>query len=439
MQVYESITAAHLSGPTHLTIGSYDGVHRGHRAIIHAMRQAARAQGASCGLLTFHPHPRAVLLPQKPMASINSLSERLKLYAQTGLDFSIVHPFTHQTAQTSAQDFMALLQKHLGLTDLWVGPDFALGQARQGDISFLQAYGQKTGIQIHITPEFRWEGVPVRSSRIRQAIQQGSIEWANTWLGRLFTLSGVIVYGDQRGRTLGFPTANIAISQNRAHLANGVYAAWADVQGERHPAVVNIGVRPTVDGRTRTIEAHLIDFDANIYGRCLTLSFVARLRDEMKFPGLDALKAQIARDKTLGHWLLQQALPITSYQRFVPADDGLHCFGASREQLFAHAGLALAGSEMSANAAGATAQHYIEAVGEDEGSLIANWLHEIAQQIQNNALPQMIVVQEMTHHLIRARVFTRTASQSPATLPPLPPHLPISPPATDNGLWEVVI
>lgn len=446
MQVFESIRAAHLKGPTHLTIGSYDGMHRGHQALIAKMQAAARSDGAACGLLTFHPHPRAVLFPEKPVATINSLAERLKLYAQTGLDFTIVHPFTRQTAQTEPEDFLDLLKARLALTDLWVGPDFALGRRRRGDVAFLQRYGEKIGVQVHVVGEFSWEGVAVRSSRVRHAITLGNVEWAAVWLGRFFSLTGVIVYGDQRGRTLGFPTANISVSENRVRPADGVYAAWAVVEGRRFPAVVNIGLRPTVNGGgRRTIEAHLIDFDEDIYGRCLQLSFVARLRDEMKFSGLDALKAQIARDKDLAAWLLAQTPRLPNYERYrelpYTADWGVEVFGDTPESLFAHAAIAMFGLQAAYDVQGATIQQYVEAGGVDQEALLVNWLNDLLwQQDAQGLTPQNIIVRELDETHIRALVFGRIGGSDLAHIKAVTYHdLSITPPEESGMLWRAQV
>ncbi len=442
MQVFESITAAHLKGPTHLTIGSFDGMHRGHRALIMAMQEAAHQDGAACGLLTFHPHPRAVLFPDKPVASISSLAERLKLYALAGLDFTIVHPFTKQTAQTEPEAFMDLLKEHLALTDLWIGPDFALGKNRRGDVPFLLEYGKKIGVKVHVVEEFRWEGVPVRSSRIRQTLSRGNIEWANIWLGRHFAISGVVVHGDHRGRTLGFPTANLSISHNRVHPADGVYAAWAVVEGRRFPAVVNIGVRPTVNGRQRTIEAHLIDFNEDIYGRCLELAFVTRIRDEMKFSGLEALTQQIARDKDLAEWILAQDPQIPDYERYrelsYTADWGVDVFGGTLEELFAHAAIAMFGLQAAYDVAGPTVQQYIESEGVDREDLLVNWLSELLWQEETHQLMvQRVFVEALTDQMIRARVFGRAGPSDLAHIKAVTYHdLVIEPPAASDNLWH---
>ena len=445
MQVFESILAAHLKGPTHLTIGSYDGMHRGHHALITKMQAAARSDGAACGLLTFHPHPRAVLFPEKPVASINSLAERLKLYARTGLDFTIIHPFTRQTAQTEPEDFMDLLKAHLSLTDLWLGPDFALGRGRRGDVAFLRRYGEKIGVWVHVIGEFSWEGIAVRSSRIRNAITLGNVEWAAVWLGRFFSLSGVIVYGDQRGRTLGFPTANISVSGNRVRPADGVYAAWAEVEGRRFPAVVNVGLRPTVNGGHRTIEAHLIDFDEDIYGRCLQLSFVARLRDEMKFSGLDALKAQIARDKDLAAWLLAHASKLPDYERYhelaYVADWGVEVFSDTPEALFAHAAIAMFGLQAAYDVQGIAIQQYIEAEGTDREALLVNWLNDLLwHQETHGLMPQNIIVQDLDETRIRALAFGRIGGSDLFRIKAVSCRdLALIPPDESGGLWRAQV
>jgi len=266
MQVYESIDTVSLSVPTFLTIGTFDGVHRGHRALIAAMRQAARQAGAATGLLTFHPHPRTVVRPGQPVAMLSSLSDRLELYKQTGLDFVILHPFTINTAHTPARTFIHRLHSHLQLRQLWVGPDFALGKDREGDVAFLQTYGQQQGFELHIVPEFYWEEQNIRTSRIRRLIEIGNVRWAADWLGRFYALSGIVVYGDRRGSTIGVPTANLSPARGRVIPANGVYATWAWLGDKRYPAVTNVGLRPTVQGSHRTIEAHIIDFDETSTG-----------------------------------------------------------------------------------------------------------------------------------------------------------------------------
>ncbi len=381
MQVYESIASASLGGPTFLTIGNFDGVHRGHRALIAAMCRAAKSDGAACGLLTFHPHPRSVLRPDQAVPTLTSLHERLALFEQTELDFVILHPFTPATAETEAEDFLHLLHRHLGLSRLWLGADFALGRGRKGTVEFLRQHGQEPGIGVDIFPDFTWEGEVVRSSRVRRLLEIGNVEAVAVQLGRAYTLPGVIVHGAHRGRSIGFPTANLSVAQGRVVPANGVYATWAWLAGRRHPAVTNIGVRPTVGGFHRTIEAHLIDFEGELYGRCLRLDFVARLRDETRFPGLDALTAQISRDRDLAADLLAADPQPPAAPRFeeLPhtADWAIRVFGATRAELFAHAGVAMFALQGAAESDGPTVQHRVEVAAADDESLLVAWLSRL--------------------------------------------------------------
>ncbi|NOZ50506.1 MAG: bifunctional riboflavin kinase/FAD synthetase [Chloroflexi bacterium] len=381
MQVYESIDHAALSGPTFLTIGTFDGVHRGHRALIGAMRTAAQEAGAAVGLLTFHPHPRTVLRPGQPVAMLSSLAERLALYKETGLDFVILHPFTLNTAHTPAARFIHRLHSHLQLRQLWVGPDFALGKDREGDVAFLQTYGTQNGFQVHRVPEFYWEEQNIRTSRIRRLIEIGNVRWAADWLGRFYSLSGIVVHGAHRGHTIGIPTANLSPASGRVIPANGVYATWAWIGGQRYLAVTNIGLRPTVQGTHRTIESHIIDFDAPIYGRCLRLEFVARLRDEVKFASLEALVAQIERDRQRAIEILLSEPVVPTQPRFreiaSTADRGVQVWADSQALLFAHSALAMFSLQGAAEADGATVQQLVELAGEDVEDLLRRWLAKL--------------------------------------------------------------
>jgi len=345
MQVFDSLNRAMLQGPTHLAIGNFDGFHRGHQALIERMQADANAEGATTGLLTFHPHPRTVLRPNQKITSLTSLTERLALYQRAGLDFTVIHPFTEATAQTEPEDFLRLLHRHLGVTKLWVGPDFALGRNRKGDIPFLRQLGNVLGIEIEVMEEYMWEGQAIRSSLIHNLVEIGNVEWASVWLGRYYAISGVVMHGVQRGRTIGFPTANLSLSQGRVVPSNGVYATWVLVEGQRYMSVCNIGVRPTVNGSHRTIEAHIIDFDGDLYGRSIELSFVYHLRDEIKFSGLEALKAQITRDRDRAARLLSIDPNIPQEPRFEEqehtADWVIDVRGETQRVLFTNAASAM--------------------------------------------------------------------------------------------------
>jgi riboflavin kinase/FMN adenylyltransferase len=288
--------------PSCLTIGHFDGVHRGHRYLIGQASASARRQGLRAVLVTFFPHPSVVLQGAEPFY-LSTREEKLALLSELDLDQVIVQPFTPGLARTRARPYVDRLIEQTGMVELWVGPDYALGYRREGDIAFLQRMGDERGFAVNVVSRLKLDGAPINSSRIRQALREGDVTLAARCLGRPYCLQGPVVIGVQRGHTLGFPTANVAVPAERAVPANGVYAAWATLQAEpggsdeeQHRAVVNVGNRPTFDNGPRTIEAHLLDFDRDIYGEQLTLDFITRLRPERRFSGSKELVAQIQRD-----------------------------------------------------------------------------------------------------------------------------------------------
>ena len=284
--------------PTYVAIGSFDGVHRGHQALLRAMVERARADGLRTAALTFFPHPRRVMQTLPPRFYLTTLEDRVRLLADQGIDLIITHPFDDEVRQIRAADFVDQLVAALDMKQLW-GGNIALGYRREGDIPFLRRQGEQKGFTVETFDELvSWNGEPVSSRRIRAGLEAGDMDDVNGCLGRLYCVRGHVVKGDQRGRTLGFPTANLSLWDELLLPGNGVYATWARVEGQRLAAATNVGVRPTVDGASLTVEAHLLDFDGDIYGEEVRLEFVRRIRPEMKFAGLDALKAQILADVT---------------------------------------------------------------------------------------------------------------------------------------------
>jgi riboflavin kinase/FMN adenylyltransferase len=311
MQIYHTLPELPLRRPSALTIGNFDGVHRGHRALIHAVLENARRRGWQAGVLTFNPHPATVLRPDFAQQYLTTIDERLELLAGLGVDFAIVYPFTLETASLAAAVFMGRLKAALNLGAVWVGPDFALGRGREGNVDALRVMGQTLGFELHvIEPQLLGDG-EVRSGRIRQQILAGDVALAAANLGWRYRVSGLVVSGARRGRNLGFPTANLAVPPDRLLPANGVYATWTWIENgapdrlECHASVTNIGVRPSFDNGQRTVEAHLLDFAGDLYDRCVTLEFVERLRPEMKFANIDALRGQIAQDVEAARTLLR--------------------------------------------------------------------------------------------------------------------------------------
>ena len=281
-----------------LTIGTYDGVHIGHQKIIQGLAAGAKADGAPAIVVTFHPHPAAVTRQLGGPHLLSMPEERAEYLHDAGADVVITQPFDQQIAGTNAEDFLVLLKKHLGFRHLWVGYDFALGHKRGGDIQRLHELAEQLDYQLQVVPAVQINGQIVSSSRIRGMLREGRVANAAQALSRWYKLSGTVVKGDGRGRTLGFPTANLAIPVEKFIPESGVYACIARVGDIERAAAVNIGLRPTFDGSSATtqIEAHILDFKGNLYGQEMSLSFIERLRDEKGFPSIQALIDQIQQD-----------------------------------------------------------------------------------------------------------------------------------------------
>lgn len=282
--------------PTYLTIGSFDGVHRGHQALLQQLAAAANRDGMRSAVLTFFPHPKRVIQNLEGPYYLTNLDDRVALLSEQGIDLIITHPFDDDVRHTRAAAFVDRLIATLDMRQLW-GGYFALGYQREGDIPYLRNLGQQKKFQVKLVDALvQYEGERVSSSRVRRALAEGNIEEVNGCLGRPFHIWGSVVRGEQRGRTLGFPTANLKVWPEQMLPAKGVYATLAEVDGATHVAATNVGVRPTVDGHTLLVEPYLLDFEGDLYGRDLRLAFHHRVRPEKKFSGLDELKAQIAAD-----------------------------------------------------------------------------------------------------------------------------------------------
>lgn len=282
--------------PTYLALGSFDGVHLGHQTVIRQMVDEAAKTGNRSAVLTFFPHPKRLLLDNHGRYYINSLADRVDLLAKLGVDLVIVHPFDETVRNTRAADFVDQLVGILGMRQIW-GGNFAFGYQREGNIAFLRQEGSRQGFDVRtVETMVYFDDRLVSSSRVRQGLDKGDFNDVNGCLGRHHSLSGEVIRGDQRGRVIGFPTANLEVWDELLLPANGVYAAHATVGGQRYLAAVNVGVRPTVNGRDRTVEAHLLDYDGDLYGQTLRLAFKQRIRAEQRFAGLDELRAQIQKD-----------------------------------------------------------------------------------------------------------------------------------------------
>ena len=281
-----------------LTIGVFDGVHRGHQELLTKLTAGAHQKDAPAVVLTFWPHPAVVLGKRYDLKCLTTPEERAELLGKAGVDIVITQTFTPEFAKLSAWDFMRRVANHLGLRSLLIGYDFALGHNREGDLDRLSEIGGELGYKVQaIGPVKNGEDV-ISSSLIRKRISTGQVDLAAENLGRFYTLSGPVVHGDGRGRHINIPTANIDYPNDKVIPANGVYACWAWLGKKRFLAAVNIGINPTFtpDKLTPNVEAHILDFNRELYGEELKLEFVEYLREEMKYDSVEALLKQIHAD-----------------------------------------------------------------------------------------------------------------------------------------------
>lgn len=255
-----------------VSIGVFDGVHRGHQYLIRQLVEEAQRRQQRAVIVTFFPHPDVVLRGISGRYYLTTPEYRAELLGKLGVDTVITLPFDDTLRHQHAGDFVDEMLNYLKISSLWITADFALGYQREGDFAFLTAQGQTKGFEVHSVDLLMQNGGQViRSSAIREALQRGEVDHAQKLLGRQYHVSGEVVRGDQRGRSIGFPTANLAVWDELVLPANGVYAGWASLKGEKFAAVTNIGVRPTFDGVQTRVEAHLLDFDRDIYGQTLLL------------------------------------------------------------------------------------------------------------------------------------------------------------------------
>jgi len=293
---------AGLPGPSSVTIGVLDGVHRGHRSLLNRLDRSLTAT-----VLTFDPHPVEVLRPGTPPRLITTIDERVALLDGVGVECVGVLDLTEIKEQAPEEFVEAILVGKLNTAQLVVGEDFRFGKDRTGDVGLLARLGSDLGFEVDIIELVRDGDRPVSSSRIRGLIESGDVGVASELLESWFAVTNVVVDGDKRGRQIGFPTANLRPPERKVVPATGVYACFATVDGVHHDAAVNVGVRPTFGGGELLIEAYIIDFDDDIYGEELTLEFVAYSRPELRFAGVDDLVAQMRRDVDEAQVILEAA------------------------------------------------------------------------------------------------------------------------------------
>ncbi len=288
-----------------ITIGVFDGVHRGHRHLLRRMLELAEPPLVPT-VITFSNHPAEVVNPERTVTKIITPEEKVNLLYDAGVGCVICVEFTNDLANLDANEFTHLLVDCLQMRGIVTGPDFALGRNRSGNLEYLRRRGQAMGFWVETVAPLELEGAAVRSRRVRNALADGNVDGAEYLLGRSYATDGVVVHGAKMGRQLGFPTANIIPTQNFVIPADGVYATYATVNGVRHMAATSIGVRPTFGLSQRLIEAHLLDFSDDIYDENLRLEFVSRLRGQETFDGIEALITQMNRDVANARSILEE-------------------------------------------------------------------------------------------------------------------------------------
>lgn len=326
-EIIQDVYSARLDRPSVLTIGSFDGVHRGHKHLIDTVIRDAKERNAASIVVTLNPHPRLVLRPDSGLLLLSTLDERLSLLKQLALDYIVVFPFTVEHSRVRAREFVQLLHDHLGMVELVCGPNFALGHKREGTIPVLRELGKELGFTVTIVEPHQAEGELISSTRVRDLVASGDVTTAAHLMGHYPIVRGIVVHGDHRGRTLGYPTANLEVADQKLIPANGIYAVRvhfvepdnsndaASPNGQPqleatthwYEGAASIGVRPTFGGGgTRLVEVYILDFNRMIYGQELEVDFVQRLRDEEKFPNVEMLLEQMARDVTNARKVLSQ-------------------------------------------------------------------------------------------------------------------------------------
>jgi riboflavin kinase/FMN adenylyltransferase len=296
MQHYRSLEEVNLEN-SWLTVGVFDGVHRGHQEIIKKLTTGAHADNAPAVVLTFDPHPASVLSGHD-IKCLTLPDERAALLANLGVDVVITEHFTRELSTVTAYDFMSRLKGQLGPRHLLIGYDFALGKGREGNATRLTEIGSELGYTVEVVSALSDESGVISSTEIRKLIEVGNVGEATRLLGHPYSLHGSVIHGDGRGRTIDVPTANIAYSQNKMIPAKGIYACWAYLNDTKYQAAINIGTNPTFtpDKQSPNVEAHILDFRQEIYGEDVRLVFIARLRNELRFDSVEKLLEQIWKD-----------------------------------------------------------------------------------------------------------------------------------------------
>jgi riboflavin kinase / FMN adenylyltransferase len=299
LKIFNSIQEFSTARQTIVTLGTFDGVHKGHKSILEKLKNSSKETGCESVVLTFFPHPRMVLQQADGLKLLNTMNEKAHLLELFGINNLIIHPFSKEFSRLTAEEFVKeVLVDRLNTKKIIIGYDHRFGRNRTADINHLIQFGAQYGFEVEQISALEVEEVSVSSTKVRNALNEGLISKANRYLGYPYFITGQVTPGKQLGRTIGFPTANIKLTEDYKLVpAHGVYAASAQINGQTVLGMMNIGTRPTVDGTSETIEVHFFDFNQDIYGASLRINLHHRLRFEQKFAGVDALRAQLELDR----------------------------------------------------------------------------------------------------------------------------------------------
>lgn len=299
MKVFSNISEFKTQKKTIITLGTFDGVHKGHQAILAHLIDNSKKEKLESLVLTFFPHPRAVISETSTLKLLNTIAEKQELFSKIGIDNFIIHPFDHTFSELTPEEFVKqVLVDRFNVAKIIIGYDHKFGKNRAADFNDLKAFGAKFGFEVEEISAQQINAIAISSTKIRMALQEGNIELANQYLGYPYMLSGKVLKGNQLGRTIGFPTANIHLTETYKLIPKiGVYVVAVYIENKAYYGMMNIGTRPTIDGQNLSIEVHIFNFEQTIYDASIKVHMLKKLRDEQKFESLEILKNQLHQDK----------------------------------------------------------------------------------------------------------------------------------------------